>query len=81
MQLIHQCESNSEVLNGDMDGIVVDKKIVDNMFHYVIFIASLRVFLPSISDKELDDYNKCRVQVFLFEDENNIRNKIKIQIL
>lgn len=81
LQLLHQCETNSELLDEHLHGIVVDKKIVDTMFHYTMFLPTLRVFLPSISDKELIEYDQCRVQVFLFEDENNIRNKIKIQIL
>jgi hypothetical protein len=64
-----------------MNGIVVEKKNNDVINHYTIFIKELQVFLPAVSDKELSEYQPCLVKVFLFEDENSVRNKIKIQLL
>lgn len=82
LQLIRLCH-NKDVSFSDklFQGIVVDKKQVDTMYHYTIYIDELHVFLPAILDRELQEYSYCNVSVFLFEDENNIRNKVKIQIV
>ena len=64
-----------------MSSIVVDKDKKDNMNHYNLLVPKLNVFLPAISDKDFQEYDNCNIRVFVFEDENNVRNKIKIQII
>ena len=82
LQLIHLCGNNISVSDDIFEGIVVDKKLDEGfIYHYTIFIHKLNVFLPANLDKELKEYDSCDVRVFLFNDENNIRNKVKIQIM
>lgn len=81
IQLIDSCRQYTRLSDELMTGIVVEKKKDVTINHYSIYIKEMQVFLPAISDKELSEYNTCSVKVFLFEDENNVRNKIKIQIL
>lgn len=82
LQFIQLCYNNeTSFVDEVQQGIVVDKKLVDTMYHYTIYIDKLCVFLPAILDNELQEHAYCDVRVFLFEDENNVRNKVKIQIL
>ena len=81
MQLIYSCRQYVRLSDEIMNGIVMEEKKSDVINHYTIFIKELQVFLPAVSDKELSEYQSCSVKVFLFEDNNNVRNKIKIQIL
>ena len=75
------CRDNLTYADEILEGIVVDKKRCEDMYHYTIFIVKLNVFLPAVLDKELQEYDRCNVRVFLFDDENHIRNKVKIQIM
>ena len=81
IQLIYSCRQYTRLSDEIMNGIVIEEKKNDIINHYTIFIKELQVFLPAVSDKELSEYQSCSVKVFLFEDENSVRNKIKIQIL
>lgn len=81
IQLIYSCRQYTRLSDEIMNGIVIEAKKSDTVTNYTIFIKELQVFLPAVSDKELSEYQTCSVKVFLFEDENSVRNKIKIQIL
>lgn len=81
LQLIHRCRGYTQLSDQIMSSIVVDKDRKDDMNHYNVFIPELSVFLPAISDKDLQEYDTCNIRVFVFEDENNVRNKIKIQLV
>jgi len=81
MQLIHTCLEQENLSEEIMSSIVVDKNTEDGMNHYNILVPKLNVFLPAISDKDLKEHDTCNIRVFVFEDENNVRNKIKIQII
>ena len=81
LQLIHTCREYTHLYDDNLPCIVVDKDKKDDMNHYNVFVPKLNVFLPAISDKELQEYDTCEIRVFVFEDENNVRNKIKIQLL
>ena len=80
--LIHLCSNNLSLSDEIFEGIVVDKKQCDDgIFTYTIFIHELNLFLPANLDKELIEYDSCSVRIFLFDDENHIRNKVKMQIM
>ena len=80
--LIHLCSNNLSLSDEIFEGIVVDKKQCDDgIFTYTIFIHELNIFLPANLDKELIEYDSCSVRIFLFDDENHIRNKVKMQIM
>lgn len=81
IQLFESCRQYARLSDELMNGIVIEQKKGDITTHYTLFIKELQVFLPAVSDKELSEYESCSVKVFLFEDENSVRNKIKIQIL
>lgn len=81
VQLIETCRNYTRLSDELMNGIVVEETKNDVMYHYTIFIKELQVFLPATSDKKVSEYDTCSIKVFLFEDENHVRNKIKIQIL
>jgi exoribonuclease R len=81
LQLIHTCLGYEDLSKEVLSSIVVDKDKKDNMNHYNLLVPKLNVFLPAISDKDFQEYDNCNIRVFVFEDENNVRNKIKIQIV
>lgn len=81
LQLIHNCREYTDLSEEIMSSIVVDKNTEDGMNHYNILVPKLNVFLPAISDKDFKEHDTCDIRVFVFEDENNVRNKIKIQII
>ena len=81
LQLLHTCLEQDNLSDEVISSIVVDKDKKDTMNHYNLFVPKLNVFLPAISDKDFQEYDTCNIRVFVFEDENNVRNKIKIQII
>ena len=81
IRLLDTCSKDESLVDAELKSVVVDKKNIDSLYQYTLYIPELQVFLPANSDKELDEYTICYSKLFIFEDENHIRNKIKIQII
>ena len=81
IRLLDTCSKDESLVDAELKSVVVDKKKADSLYQYTLYIPDLQVFLPANSDKELDEYTICYSKLFIFEDENHIRNKIKIQII
>lgn len=81
LQLLHTCLEQDNLSDEVISSIVVDKDKKDDMNHYNLLVPKLNVFLPAISYKYFQEYDTCDIRVFVFKHENNLHNKIKIQIV
>ena len=81
IRLLDTCSKDESLVDAGLKSVVVYKKNIESLYQYTLYVPELQVFLPANSDKELDEYTICYSKLFIFEDENHIRNKIKIQII
>jgi hypothetical protein len=62
-------------------GIVFDKMArADSTYTYMVYLSEIRLVSRVNSLVELENYRSYAFKMFMFEDEENIRNKIRLQL-
>ena len=79
--LINMVSSNPELLNEHHEAIIFDKTESKMGHEYSVFIPRINILSKMKTDIEIDNYSKVVVKLFYFSSENQINNKVKIQIL
>ena len=73
--------SSPELMNREHRGVVFDKMVrSDSTFSYMVYLNEIRVISRLHSMVELENYQTYSFRLFMFEDEDNIRNKIRLQL-
>ena len=73
---------NEEYLNRNYKGILFDKvKRTDMMFQYNVFIPELKIMTRLNTLDEYDNYSEHDLKLFMFKQEHNVRQKIKVQCI
>ena len=64
------------------DGYLFDKiERNDGMFQYVVYLPTLKMNSRIISHDNLKNYEKHRFKIYLFNDEETLKKKIRLQIV
>jgi exoribonuclease R len=62
-------------------GKVFDKITIKNMFKYQVYIEELKIYSKLYYDKELDESIEYNFKIYVFQNEVNLKNKIKLDII
>jgi exoribonuclease R len=80
--LLEMCFNNDSVIDKIYDGYCFDKSITDNnFFQYMVFISELRISSRIIINHEFDNYTQHKFKLFLFNDEEKFKKKIRLQLI
>ena len=80
--LLHMCFNNKEILDQTYSGCIFDSiKRNDYLYQYVVYIPKLNMFNRITSHEKYIDYSMKTFKLYLFEDENHVKKKIRIQLL
>ena len=81
-QLLFNCTKNPEYLENVYSAVVFDKiKRTSGSFNYNVFIEKLNIISRITTHVDLNEYEKCNVKLFMFETEDNVKKKVKLQIV
>jgi len=80
--LLHMCSINKDIIDKIYDGYCFDKSInSNNFFQYMVFLPELRILSRIITTHEFDNYNHHKFKLFLFNDEEKFKKKIRLQLI
>ena len=80
--LLDLCNKNTGLLETTYDGYVFDGIIrSDGLHQYMVYLPDLKISSRITSYIELENYSKHQMKIYLFEDETNIKRKIRVQIV
>ena len=79
--LIHMVSSKPDILNANHEAIVFDKKPTKIGHEYSVFIPGINVFSRTKTEMDFENYSKVTIRLFYFSSENQMNNKVKIQLL
>jgi exoribonuclease R len=80
--LLHMCFNNDSVIDKIYDGYCFDKSITtNNLFHYMVFLPELRISSRIIINQDFDNYTQHKFKLFLFNDEEKFKKKIRLQLI
>ena len=80
--LLHLCSTDSEILETEYDGYVFDKIIRnDGLFQYIVYLENLKSVSRITSRFDLNNFQKYKFKVFVFQEEATLKKKIRLHIL
>ena len=80
--LLDRIEKNPFILNHTYQGVVFDRKHKHQMVHsHMVFIEELKILLQFNTTQTLENYQTYNFKLFVFECEDNIKRKIRLQLV
>ena len=80
--LLKICIEDRSVINKIYNGYIFDKLVRDdNTFKYTVYIPFLKMVNRFISNEDRPNISNEKFKIYLFLDENTLRNKIRIEIV
>lgn len=80
--LLNLCANIPETLTKIYDGYCFDKIIRnDGLYQYIIYLPELKMSSRVIIRDNLDNYQTCKCKLFIFNNEEKFKKKIRLQII
>ena len=80
--LLDLCNNNPELLNKEYDGYIFDKIIRhDGLFQYIVFLPELKMNSRITIRENIENYDRRKFRLYLFNNEEKIKKKIRLQFL
>lgn len=80
--LIMMCMNDESIYNRIYNGYCFDKICRSNgLFQYMVYIPEIKITSKIVTRIEMDEYTQANYKLFLFNDEDNLKKKIKIQLI
>jgi len=80
--LLDMCNNDPETLNKKYDGYLFDKiNRNDGLYQYIVFLPDLKLSSRLTLRDNFENYEKKMFKLFLFNDEDRFKKKIRLQLL
>jgi exoribonuclease R len=80
--LLDLCNNSPDVLTAEYDGYVFDKVIrADGLFQFIVYLPALKLSSRITTRENIDNYEPKKFKLFLFNDEEKFKRKIRLQML
>jgi hypothetical protein len=80
--LLYRCYSDNDIMNIIQNGIVFDKNKKSNgMYSYMVYLEELKLLSRITTMMDIENYTYISCKLYLFEDEDKIKKKIRVQII
>ena len=80
--LLDLCYNNESVLEKEYEGYVFDKIYRnDGLFQYVVFLPELKMSSRITLREEFDNFSNKKFKLFIFNDEEKFKKKIRLHLL
>jgi exoribonuclease R len=74
--------TNMDTLDENYEGVMFDKMLRnDGSYQFIVYLPKLRLNLRVNLHKEYPNFEKHMFKLYLFEDEENLRRKIRLQLI
>ena len=80
-QLLERCTNNPELLDNIHDCVLFGKtESQKGVYSYVVYLTNKNIITRIKTKEDYTDLSKHRCKLFVFSDEDNIKNKIKCEL-
>jgi exoribonuclease R len=80
--LLNLCNNNSDLLLKEYEGYCFDKIIRgDGLFQFIIYLPELKMNSRIVIRENLENYKKYKFKLFIFNDEEKFKKKIRLYLL
>ena len=80
--LVFRCFQHPEMMGQEYKGVVLEKTKRENgLFCYTVYLEDLKMVSRTLTKKDLVELSIQTFRIFLFEDEDKIQKKIRLQMI
>lgn len=80
--VLHRCFTNPEIMERYYKGVTFDKSLkCDGSYEYMVYLKELKMLSRTISQVEIENHKEYDFHIYLFEDEDKTKKKIRLQIV
>jgi exoribonuclease R len=81
-ELLNRVFNQPELMDVEHEGIVFDKIIKnDGSINYMIYLEKIKLLSRINTHSDISNYTVCKCKMYLFEDEDKLKKKIRVQII
>jgi len=74
--------NNKDVIDKIYDGYCFEKNLTsNNLFQYMVFLPELRISSRIIINQDFENFTQHKFKLFLFNDEEKFKKKIRLQLI
>ena len=79
--MLTRCIKEPEILNEIYDGYIFDVMLRnDGLYQYVVLLKNINMINKFISFNKLDIYSSHKFKLYLFEDRESLKQKVRYEI-
>lgn len=80
--LLNLCNNNPDILLKEYEGYCFDKITrSDGLFQFIIYLPELKMNSRIVIRENMENYQMCKFKLFLFNDEEKFKKKIRLHLL
>ena len=80
--LLHQCNKRPDILKNIYDGYVFDRVKWRNQYlQYTVYIPDIKLITRVNIKEDINDYSKHKFKLYLIEDGQTLKRKIRAEML
>jgi exoribonuclease R len=80
--VLYRCYTETDIMNTIQRGILFDKNSKSNgLYSYMIYLEELKLLSRITTMIDIENYTYISCKLYLFEDEDKIKKKIRVQIV
>jgi exoribonuclease R len=80
--LLDLCNNNPDIVNNIYEGYIFDKiNRNDGLYQYIIFLPELKMNSRITIRENIENFDKKKFKLFLFNDQDRFKKKIRLQLV
>jgi hypothetical protein len=80
--VLNRCFTNPDIMYNEYSGIIFDKIMKnDGNYSYMVYLKGIKLLSRFSSHNNFDDYSTHNFKIYLFEDEDKTKKKIRLQLI
>ena len=81
-EVLNKCFNNPSIMDNEYEGVIFSKEIISNgKLTYMVYLEKIKLLSKITTSNDLLNYSKQNFKIYLFEDEDKVRKKIRLQII
>uniref|UniRef100_A0A6C0JP21 RNB domain-containing protein n=1 Tax=viral metagenome TaxID=1070528 RepID=A0A6C0JP21_9ZZZZ len=81
-ELLNRVHNQPNLLDSEHDGVVFDKIMKsDGSINYMIYLEKIKLLSRINTHCNMPNFTNCQCRIYLFEDEDKVKKKIRVQII
>lgn len=80
-ETLNRCSTDPNIMETTHDGILFDKVVkTDGIINYMVYLEKIKLLTKVITEVDMENYSYQKFKLFLFEDEDKVKKKIRVQL-